>query len=49
MNMKNSNVILWLDYAAVAIIVIAFFVISYCGFYYSDDITMAYGGVPAGF
>ena len=45
---KKVNILLWLDYIAFAIIVIVFFVISYCGFYYSDDITMAYGGVPAG-
>ena len=37
LNNKN-NELLWLDYIAVAIIVIAFFVISYFGFFTSDDI-----------
>ena len=41
---KKVNVLLWLGFVAVAIIVIAFFVISYCGFFFSDDLTMAYGG-----
>lgn len=40
---KKVNVLLWLDYVAVAIIVIAFFVISYCGFFYREDISMNYG------
>ena len=47
--MRKSSKLLWLDYIAVAIIVIAFFVISYCGFYFSDDLSMAYGGAPDGF
>ncbi len=49
MNTIKNNKLLLLDYVAFAIIVIAFFAISYCGFYFSDDITMAYGGVPTGF
>ena len=40
----KANRFLWLDYVAVAIIIIAFFIISYCGFFFSDDLTMAYGG-----
>lgn len=40
--LKNSK-LLWLDYIAIAIIVIAFFVISYCGFFMGDDIYMNYG------
>ena len=38
--MKN---ILWFDYVAISIIVIAVFVISYCGFFVGDDLVMAYG------
>ena len=38
-----NNRFLYLDYIAVAIIVIAFFVISYCGFFTWDDIYMNYG------
>ena len=45
--MHNSK-FFWLDYVAVAIIVIAFFIISYCGFFFSDDLSMAYGGTPVG-
>lgn len=46
--MKNdisikTNKYVWLDYVAVAIIVIAFFVISYCGFFTGDDFVMDYG------
>ena len=41
--MKKSNIIIWLDYVAIAIIVIAFFVISYCGYFMGDDIYMNYG------
>ena len=41
-NKKNYK-LLWLDYVAVAIIIIAFFVISYCGFFMGDDIYMNYG------
>ena len=40
---KKVNVPLWLDYVAVAIIVVAFFIISYCGFFTWDDIYMNYG------
>ena len=40
---KKVNVLLWLDYVAIAIIVIAFFVISYCGFFTGDDFVMDYG------
>ena len=40
--MHNSR-FLWLEYVAVAIIVIAFFVISYCGFFTGDDFVMDYG------
>ena len=36
--MEKRNIVVWLDYVAVAIIVITFFVISYCGFFTSDDI-----------
>ena len=39
---KKKNKLLWLDYVAVAIIVIAFFVISYCGFFTGDDFVMDY-------
>lgn len=39
----NNNILIWLDYVAIAIIVIAFFVISYCGFFSGDDIWMNYG------
>ena len=49
MNTLSTNRLLWLDYVAIAIIVIAFFVISYCGFYFADDFTMAYGGIPIGY
>ena len=42
-SIKKNNVILWLDYVAVAVIVIAFFVISYCGFFTGDDFVMDYG------
>ena len=45
----GTNRFSWLEYIAVSIIVIAFFVISYCGFYVRDDLSMAYGGVPVGF
>ena len=45
---KKVNVLLWLDFVAVAIIAIAFFAISYCGFFFSDDLSMAYGGTPDG-
>ena len=45
---KKISELLWLDYVAVAIIVIAFFIISYCGFFFSDDLSMAYGGVSDG-
>jgi len=41
--MKNSSKFLWLEYIAVSIIVIAFFVISYCGFFTDDDIDMCCG------
>ena len=43
---KKNNELLWLDYVAVIIIVIAFFVISYCGFYFADDLAMSYGAAP---
>ena len=39
----NNNRFLWLDYFAILIIVIAFFVISYCGYFMGDDIWMNYG------
>lgn len=52
--MKNdisikANKYVWFDYVAVAIIVFVFFVISYCGFYASDDLSMAYGGSTKGY
>lgn len=47
--MKNANVLLWLDYVAVVIVVAVFFIISYCGFFRADDLSMAYGGTPIGF
>ena len=40
--MHNSR-FLWLEYVAVAIIVFAFFVITYCGFFTGDDFVMDYG------
>ena len=40
---KKKNKLLWLDYVAVAIIVIAFFFISYCGFFSGDDLWMNQG------
>ena len=40
---KNSTFLLWFDYIAITIIVIAFFVISYCGFFRSDDLMMKFG------
>lgn len=40
MNKKNANILFWLDSAVVAIIVVAFFVISYCGFFCDDDLYM---------
>ena len=43
MNTHSTNRFLWLEYIAVSIIVIAFFVISYCGFYMGDDLSMAHG------
>lgn len=43
MNTHSTNRLLWLDHVAIAIIVIAFFVISYCGFFMGDDLSMAYG------
>ena len=43
---NKSSVFFWLDYVAVAIIVIAFFVISYFGFYLGDDLSMACGRIP---
>ena len=39
----NNNRFLFLDYIAFVIIVIAFFIISYCGFFTWDDIYMNYG------
>ena len=39
----STNRFLWFEYIAVSIIVIAFFVISYCGFFTWDDIYMNYG------
>lgn len=47
-NTHSTNRLLGLDYVAVAIIVIAFFIISYSGFYIADDLSMAYGGTPLG-
>ncbi len=41
--MLKSNSFLWLEYVAVLMIVIAFFIISYCGFFMGDDIFMNYG------
>lgn len=40
--MKKSNLLIWLDFVAVAIIVIAFFVISYFGYFTGDDFVMDY-------
>ena len=40
--MKKINILIWLDYVAVAIIVIAFFVISYFGYFTGDDFVMDY-------
>ena len=40
MNTHRINRFLWLEYVEVSIIVIAFFVISYCGFFYREDISM---------
>ncbi len=39
---KKVNVLLWLDFVAVAIIAIAFFVISYFGYFTGDDFVMDY-------
>ena len=39
----KANKYAWFDYVAIAIIVIAFFVISYCGFFTGDDFVMDYG------
>jgi len=41
-NMEKNRYI-WLEYIVVAIIVIAFFVICRCGYFFSDDYAMAYG------
>ena len=41
--MEKSSDIYWIGYIAVSIIVIAFFTISYCGFFMGDDIYMSYG------
>jgi len=41
--MKKSRFILWFEYVAISIIVIAFLVISYCGFFMGDDLFMARG------
>ena len=43
MNIIKNRELFWLDYIAIAIIVIAFFVISYCGFFMGDDVYMNYG------
>ena len=43
MKTNSNSRFLCLDYIAIAIIVIAFFVISYCGFFIGDDIYMNYG------
>ena len=43
MNLKKNRELFWVDYIAIAIIVIAFFVISYCGFFMGDDVYMNYG------
>ena len=43
MKTNNNSRFLFLDYIAFAIIAIAFFVISYCGFFTWDDIYMNYG------
>lgn len=43
----GTNKFLRLDYVAVVIIVIAFFVISYCGFYIRDDYAMVLGKSPS--
>jgi len=43
MNTIKDSKLLWLDYVAVAIIVIAFFVISYFGFFSGDDFFMNHG------
>lgn len=42
MKTNNNSKFLFLDYIAVAIIVIVFFVISYCGFLSGDDIWMSH-------
>ena len=43
MKTNNNSRLSYLDYIAIAIIVIAFFVISYCGFFTGDDVYMNYG------
>jgi hypothetical protein len=42
MKMKKSNFLIWLDFVAVVIIVITFFVISYFGYFTGDDFVMDY-------
>lgn len=42
-NMIQTNKVFRLDYIAISVIVIAFFVISYCGFFAGDDIYMYHG------
>ena len=41
--MRKNSMFLWLECVAILIIVIAFFVISYCGFFTWDDIWMNHG------
>ena len=43
MKTNNNSRLSYLDYIAIAIIVIAFFIISYCGFFTGDDFVMDYG------
>ena len=42
-NMYRGNRFLWFEYIAILIIIIAFFIISHCGFFMGDDIYMNYG------
>lgn len=41
--MKKGSIVIWFAHIAIAIIVIAFFVISHCGFFMGDDIGMSHG------
>ena len=41
--MIESKKLLWLEYIAILIIITAFFIICYCGFFMGDDLYMNYG------